>query len=130
MRVVLDASVAVHALIPGPLQRIARARLAGSEPLAPALIDTEVLSAVARLERSGALTSAEASDAVDAWSTFPCDRVHHVDLLRHVWAERGRLRVADAFYVAVARATDAPLLTADLRLASAVGVGVSVLVIR
>lgn len=129
MRVVLDASVAVNALVTGTLRAAARARLAGTEPVAPTLIDTEVLSALARLERAGDLTRGEADAAADAWARFPCDRIHHPGLLPAVWADRHRLRIADAHYVALARALDAPLLTADLRLATAAGPGVSVLVV-
>jgi predicted nucleic acid-binding protein len=130
VRLVLDASVAVHLLVPGPLQRTARARLASGEPIAPTLIDTEVLSALARLERTGELTRAEADDAAAAWSTFPCDRVHDVSLLAPLWTLRHRLRIADAHYVALAQALDAPLLTADRRLATAVGPGVSVMLVQ
>ena len=130
MRLVLDASVAVHLLVPGPLQRTARARLVGSEPIAPTLIDTEVLSALARLERAGELTRDEADTAAAAWCTFPCDRVHDAALLAPVWAQRHRLRIADAHYVALSRAVDAPLLTADRRFAAAVGPGVSVMLVQ
>ena len=130
MRVVLDASVAVHALVPGELQRAARARLVDTEPVAPALVDTEVLSALARLERAGALSGAEADAAVTAWRAFPCERVLDTALLAHVWARRGRLRIADAHSVALAEAYDAPLLTADRRLAAAVGPGVHVLLVQ
>lgn len=130
MRVVLDASVAVNLLVPGTLRAATRARLIGTEPAAPALIDTEVLSALARLKRAGSLSQDEANGAAAAWSEFSCDRVHHLGLLASVWSDRHRLRIADAHYVALARALDAPLMTADLRLASAAGPGVSVLVIR
>ncbi|MCL2423580.1 MAG: type II toxin-antitoxin system VapC family toxin [Micrococcales bacterium] len=116
----LDASVAVHALVPGTLQTTARARLAGTEPVAPTLIDTEVLSALARLERADKLEAPTADAAVAAWSTFPCERVGDTRLLPHVWALRHRLRIADAHYVALAQALDLPLLTADRRLAATV----------
>ena len=130
MRVVLDASVAVHALIPGPLRAAAHARLAGMEAVAPALVDTEVLSALARLERGGALSTAEADAAALAWTQFPCDRLHDERLMARIWALRARLRVADAHYVAWANALDLPLLTADGRLARAVGPGTTVMLVQ
>ncbi|GIG40234.1 hypothetical protein Cph01nite_19960 [Cellulomonas phragmiteti] len=126
----LDASVAVHVVTHGALAGAARRRLSGTTPVAPALIDTEVMSALARLERGGALTTAAADAALDAWDEFPCDRLDTTRLVRHVWGLRGRVRIADAQYVALAAALDAPLLTADRRLVGAHVRGVSVLLVR
>lgn len=129
MRLVLDASVAVNILVPGLLQAASRSRLRGAELIAPTLIGTEVLSALARLERAGELSTDEADDAVAAWISLPCEQIATAPLAAHIWALRGRLRVADAHYVALARALDAPLLTADRRLAAAVPDGVAVLLV-
>ncbi|MBD7918463.1 type II toxin-antitoxin system VapC family toxin [Cellulomonas sp. Sa3CUA2] len=130
MKVVLDASVAVHVVVGGPLAAAARRRLSGTAPVAPALIDTEVMSALARLERARQLTTAQADDALDAWSGFPCERLDTSGLVAHVWALRGRVRIADAAYVALAIALDAPLLTADRRLIGAHVPGVSILLVQ
>lgn len=129
MRVVLDASTAVNALVPGSLQVASRRHLQGKELLAPTLVGTEVLSAVARLERSGAISTREADAAVAAWSTLPCEQVPTALLTAAIWDLRGRLRIADAHYVALALALEAPLLTADRRLAAAVPDGVAVLLV-
>lgn len=126
MRLVLDASVAVHLLVPGPLQGASRRGVLGAELVSPSLVDTEVVSALARLERSGAISTGEADGAVDAWLDLPCERIPTTSLLRHIWHLRGRLRIADAHYVALAVALSAPLLTADRRLASAVPAGTTV----
>ncbi|UZN02678.1 type II toxin-antitoxin system VapC family toxin [Cellulomonas sp. S1-8] len=126
----LDASVAVHVVTGGTLAASARRRLSGTTPVAPSLIDTEVMSALARLERGGHLTSEAADDALAAWTGFPCDRLDTTRLMPHVWALRGRVRVADAQYVALAAALDAPLLTADRRLVGAHVPGVSVLLVQ
>lgn len=67
MRVVLDASAAVNALTPGPLREPTLLRLEDTELFAPDVIDTEVVSAVARLERSGALSTEEGDRAVAGW---------------------------------------------------------------
>jgi predicted nucleic acid-binding protein len=130
VRLVLDASAAVNALVPGLLRESTWRHLEGAELVAPALVDTEVLSALARLERSGELRTAEADDAVDAWLQLPLDRVPGDVVAREVWSLRGSVRVADAHYVALARLLGAPLLTADARLARTPLAGVTLVVVQ
>lgn len=129
MRLVLDASVAVHLITPSQLQIASRARIHESELVASALVSTEVISALARLERASELTASQAQSALDAWVDLPCELLPTHQLTHHIWALRGRLRIADAHYVALSLALDAPLLTADRRLASAVPPGVTVLLV-
>ncbi|MBD8059490.1 type II toxin-antitoxin system VapC family toxin [Cellulomonas sp. JH27-2] len=129
MTLVLDASTAVHALLATPLRAPTRAHLRGHDLVAPSLIDTEVLSALARLERAGQITADEAGAAVAAWRDLPCERVPSSALIEQVWSLRHAIRVADAHYVAVAQAYGVPLLTADARLARARIGGVSVLLV-
>jgi hypothetical protein len=52
---------------------------------------------------------------------FPLRRYPHDLLLPRVWELRNNLTACDAVYVALAEALDAPLLTSDKRLATAVG---------
>lgn len=129
MRVVLDASVAVNLVVAGPAQLSSRASISGRELVAPALVDTEVLSALARLERAGVLEAPSAQLALQRWLDLPCERLETVGLVSHIWALRSRIRIADAHYVALARALDAPLLTADRRLAAAVPAGVGLVIV-
>lgn len=129
MRLVLDASAAVNAVIPSELRDRTRRKFEGADLCAPTLIDTEVLSALARLERGGALSSAEADRAAAAWRRLPFTRFPIDPLLDEVWALRHGLRISDAHYVALARALKAPVMTADGRLARASVAGVSVLTI-
>jgi len=49
-------------------------------------------------------------------------RVPHAPLLERCWELRANLTVYDAAYVALAELIDAPLLTADAKLASVPGV--------
>ena len=49
------------------------------------------------------------------------ERFGHRMLIPRVWELRVRLRLWDAFYVALAEVMDAPLLTFDERLARAAG---------
>ncbi len=51
------------------------------------------------------------------------DRHAHEPLLDRVWALRKNLTAYDAVYVALAEALDAILLTCDVRLARAPGIG-------
>lgn len=132
MRLVLDASAAVDALLPtarhdAVLDRLARFEAA--ELVAPSLVDTEVLSALARLERAGTITTEAADRAVARWSRLPCERVDPSVLVPDVWALRNALRVSDAHYVALALRLDATLLTTDARLSRAPVRGLSVLLV-
>lgn len=119
MRLVLDASAAVNALIPSELRDHTRQRMKEADLCAPHLIDTEVLSALARLVRSGAINSTEADRAVAAWHRLAMTRISVEQLLREIWSLRERIRISDAHYVALAQALEAPLLTADRCLARA-----------
>jgi len=125
MRLVLDASAAVDAVVvrrDSVLDRMEQADL-----VAPALIDTEVVSALARLVRAGRITPAEADRGVTVWLQLPCDRVPTEPLVPIIWSLRDRVRITDAHYVAVARLHHAPILTTDGRLARAPLPDVSVL---
>ncbi|WP_109471145.1 type II toxin-antitoxin system VapC family toxin [Ornithinimicrobium cavernae] len=129
MRLVLDASAGVNALVPGQLRDATLQRFAAADLFAPTLIDTEVLSALARLERAEAITTTEADRAVHAWSRLPFTRVPTDELAAEIWALRKGLRISDAHYVTLARLLGAPLLTADGRLARAPVRGLSVLTV-
>lgn len=90
-----------------------------------------MLSALARLERSGTISGPEATDAVRGLGRLPCTRVAAEALLEQVWSLRHGVRISDAHYVALARTLDATLLTSDGRLARApLPHGVSVLLVR
>lgn len=129
MRLVLDASAAVNALIPGELRELTLHRLEGAELLAPDLIDTEVLSALARLSRADVITSDEADRALASWQRLPCTRVSVEPVLADIWALRQAMRVTDAHYMVLCRVFRATLLTADQRLVRAAPPGVSILTI-
>lgn len=129
MRLVLDASAAVNAVVPGHLRAATLRELEGRELFAPDLVDTEVLSALARLERADLITPEEGEDALVAWQRLPCARASVEQLLPDIWALRRSLRVSDAHYVVLCRALKATLLTADQRLVRAAPSGVSILTV-
>lgn len=115
---VLDASACVDLVIGSPLAAGVARALAGEDLIAPALLDVEVVSAVARLERSGQVTPAAATAAVEALLRLPAHRVGHQALVGAAWASRSSVRIHDAFYLACARLVGAPLVTTDRRLAA------------
>lgn len=119
MRVVLDASAGVDSVLANYRGAQVLDALSRSELWAPSLVDSEVLSALARMERAGAISGAEATRGLDSWSRVPCQRVPSELLLQDAWSRRAALRVSDAQYVALADRLGAPLLTSDARLARA-----------
>lgn len=128
---VIDASVLVDMLVGGPRGARAEAIVAGfPSPVAPELLDVEVCSAIARLERSGELSPAEADAAVGRLGRFPVRRVSSALLAPAAWRHRGSLRVSDAFYVACAKRVGVPLITSDARLARAPVGPVTVTLVR
>jgi predicted nucleic acid-binding protein len=120
--IVVDASVVVTALgDDGRDGELARERLAGERLAAPHVIDLEVLSAWRRLAAAGRLDARRAELARADLRSLPIDRVPHAPLLERCWALRSNLTSYDAAYVALAELLDAPLLTADAKLAATPG---------
>ena len=119
---VVDASVLAPALIDdGPNGDDARSRLRDEELAAPELIDLEILSVLRRHLALGALDERRARLALRDLVDIPVVRAPHGPLLARAWELRENLTVYDAAYVALAEALDAPLLTADTKLAGATG---------
>jgi predicted nucleic acid-binding protein len=123
---VVDASVVVDLLLTG--SPVARSALAGADPLAPAHMDAEAMSAVARLVRAGTVSEERGALAVRRLARAGIDRVPVALLLAEAWALRSNLSAQDALYVALARRLDCPIVTADRRLAGAPNLGVPVIV--
>lgn len=119
---VVDASVLAPALADdGADGETARARLRGSDLAAPALIDLEVTSVFRGLVSSGQLTDHRSALALADLVAMPIERAPHEALVSRIWQLRDNLTVYDAAYVALAELLDAPLVTADSRLAKATG---------
>lgn len=89
------------------------------EPLhAPELIELEILNALRRLVRRGALSGSRADAAIDDLSEARVIRYSHAPLRGRVWELRDALSSYDASYLALAEALDEPrLLTSDRGLA-------------
>lgn len=121
--IVLDASVVVELLMGTPRGREVAARIARPRETwhAPHLLDIEVAQVLRRYRLAGTLSAQRAAEAIDDLVDLDVTRHSHDVLLRRVWSLAGNLTAYDAAYVALAEALDAPLLTADRRLASAPG---------
>ena len=116
--VVIDASVLVDALlVAGP----ARVRLASDNLQAPELIDAELLSVLRRLVLADKLQDRHAMQALATAHRLGLRRYPSRSLWPRAWELRTNLSAYDALYVALAEQLDAPLLTADARLARAPG---------
>ena len=97
---------------------------------APDLLDVEVVQAFRRLARSGAVSDARATGAVELLDALPVERHSAEILVSRMWTLRDNLSAYAAAYVALAEALDCPLLTCDARSADAPGHRAKVRVVR
>ncbi len=87
----------------------------------PEHFHVEVMSAVRGLHRRGEITSDDARDALDLLAALRVLRHPVLPLARSIWSMRDSLTAYDAAYLALARALELPILTADRTLAEAAG---------
>ncbi len=106
---VLDASAAVEMLLGTERGRRVAVQLRDDLVLSPELLDVEVASATARLERLAVLDRRTSDAVIRLLVELPVDRVPHELLLLRAWELRGSIRIADAFYVACAQVCGATL---------------------
>jgi predicted nucleic acid-binding protein len=125
--IVIDASAAVLGLLN---DGDARATLREGAIVCPHLADSEVANALRAQVLRGEVTAADATRAIDTWKRLGIERVGVAGLLARIWELRDNLSAYDATYVAVAEALEAPLVTADARLARAPGPRCTVTVVR
>jgi predicted nucleic acid-binding protein len=121
--IVVDASAALELLLGTERGATWRKALSGgSERLcAPELLDVEVLHVLRRYERAGEISGSRSRSALVDLAELPVHRYTHVPLLPRMWELRANLTGYDAAYVALAEVLEAPLVTADAKLASAPG---------
>jgi predicted nucleic acid-binding protein len=116
---VVDASLLVEVVIRRTGWRALAETFRAATLHAPAHVDVEVMSALARLSRGGVLTGEQADQALTRFGTAPIRRHQLPDLVAGAWARTDRLRVADALYVELAATLGTRVLTTDARLARA-----------
>ena len=121
--IVVDASAALESLLRTPAAEAVDSWLFNPAQMlhAPHLIDVEIAQVLRRYEAAGAVDPERSRAALADWSSFPVNRYPHDFLLPRVWELRHNLTAYDAFYVALAEALHAPLLTRDRCLAAAAG---------
>ena len=125
-RYVIDASAAAEYLLRTSLGLKVANIIEGGFLLAPELLDVEVLSVFRRAVLRRQLNEQRALRAMEDLMDWPIDRIPHRSLVWAAWQHRNNVSAYDAFYVAVARLADAPLITADGPLARAPSLGIVV----
>ena len=116
---VLDASALVEALLATPTGRAVTTRLRGCELHAPAHLDAEVLSALGRLQRAGALGPRDVATRLRHLETAPIQRHPLRPLLAGAWRRRATTQLLDGIDIELADQLDGiPLVTTDRGLAA------------
>jgi predicted nucleic acid-binding protein len=123
---VLDASVAIKAILPNPLQDHCRA-LVGTfvetQPAAPALWAYETTSVIAKTVHFGQITTAEGRQAIEQLVTLGVQLfISNLEqnLSAFDWTVRLKRAAAyDSYYLALAQSLDCAFWTADSRLFNA-----------
>jgi predicted nucleic acid-binding protein len=119
---IVDASCLFEVVADTPRAGAIAARLAADvDHAAPHVIDVEVMGVVRAQYLGVRLDGTAAGQAIADLRDWPGERVGHRRLLERAWQLRDSVRGWDAFYVALAEAFDATLLTMDERLARAHG---------
>ncbi len=67
------------------------------------------------------MTGHRASEALGDFAALNVVRYPHLPLVERIWTLRSNVSVFDAAYLALAEALDAPVVTADAKLARAPG---------
>lgn len=129
---VIDASAAFEYLLNTPSGLQVAELIEVVSPVAPEMLDAEVMSALRSAVMRGAIDEAQALTALDDLAYWPIERVSHRFLIQSAWQFRHNATAYDALYIALAHQLGATLLTTDSALAGAPAsvLGVAVLDLR
>jgi predicted nucleic acid-binding protein len=119
---VIDASVVFVALTAADRRGAAARRALDDDLAAPTMVRAEVASALRGETWAGRLDERAGSRALTRCTALPITLFPIEPHLPRVWDLRHNVTPYDAWYVALAEALDAPLLTTDARLARAPGI--------
>lgn len=86
---------------------------------APDLLNAETLQEIRGRELGGRMDAQRSREALETFLALPITRYPTSQLLERAWELRHNFTAYDAAYVALAEALEAPLATADGRLARA-----------
>jgi predicted nucleic acid-binding protein len=124
--IVLDASAAVHLLLRTERGDWVAERVAAEDRRVPQLFEYEVLSALRWEALRKELSPERERAALRHLLRFRRRRHPPQPLLERIWELRRSITVYDASYIALAEALDAPVVTADARLARSHGHGAAI----
>ena len=126
--IVIDASAMLEVLLVTPTAgRILDRLFSPAESLhAPQLIDLEVAQVLRRYCLAGDVEPERARQALADLADLAVTRYPHLPFLPRIWELRHNVTAYDAAYVALAEALEAPLVTGDIRLAGAPGLGATI----
>ncbi|HUG38881.1 MAG TPA: PIN domain-containing protein [Longimicrobiales bacterium] len=128
--IVVDASAVLEVLLQTERGRALEGRLFGGEVLnAPHLLDLDVAQVLRRHTRRGVVGASRGEGALRDFQDLRIERYPHHPFLGRIWALRENVTAYDAAYLALAEALDAPLVTADRKLADVPGHGAVVEVV-
>lgn len=125
---VVDASVVIDLLArfrPRPLQTLLWQP--GTSLAAPELLDVEVMNALRKLAKAGAVPASRVAELPLQMRGLRIRKYRHDPLIDGIWFLRDNVTAYDAAYVVLARLLNAPLLTRDAKLARAPGLGIKIL---
>ena len=122
MTIVVDASALVAALVDvGPDGDWAQAELRGEDLVAPHLVTVEAANILRRAVLTGGISADVATLAHDDLLALRVDLYPYEPVASRVWELRHNLTAYNGWYVALAEAVGAPLITLDARIARAPG---------
>lgn len=127
--IAIDASALVELLLQTPTGQAVARLVAGAQLIAPDVVNPETVQALRGLERGGSLDGERADKAISALAACPVKIVPMRGLIADAWSLRANLSAYDAFYVALARALDCPLLTTDVSMQRAPALGLTFLTV-
>ncbi|MEX0827236.1 MAG: type II toxin-antitoxin system VapC family toxin [Acidimicrobiia bacterium] len=115
----MDASAMVDVLVGARTSQAIRDHTRGRVLHAPGHFDAEVLSAIGRLHRAGAISAKAATARLRSLAASPVQR-HPLDsLVGEAWSRRHNLRLTDALYAALSERLNLPIITTDASFVSA-----------
>ena len=127
---VIDASALIEVVLRTDLGEVVAGTIRDRNLIAPELIDAEVLVTLRRGVLAKAVPESDAMAAVQRLIDAPITRHSHAALVFEAWRYRHNVSAYDAFYLALARKNQLPLITVDARLSRAPVSDVAVISLR